>query len=379
MKIAFFADSLPPSTDGVSRTLVQLVNTLQQEQMDFYFFSPFKPDATYFWTEKVDQVSSIPLILYSDYRISLPDQRKIFERLDEFKPDIVHSTSPTFLGQVGLNYARKKGIPAVSSYHTHFVSYFKYYGFALFENLGWNFLKWFYNQFDRVYAPSQSTVKELERKGFEKIELWPRGIDADLFNTLKRGAALRNRINPEDMPIVLFVGRLVQEKDLEDLVAVDRILKAKQCQFKIVIVGNGPMFPELKAELPDAHLPGYLYGEDLAEMYASSDVFIFPSTTETFGNVILEAYASGLPVISVNKGGVVDLIKDGQTGFISPPKDAADMALKLEILLLNPALRKRYADNALQFARQFSWDEINRRLILSYKKLLQYKSAIYSN
>ena len=171
MRIAYFVDSLPPRTDGVSNTFIQLVNTLQSENLEYFFFSPFKPDDSYSWSERVEQVISVPMFLYPDYRLVLPVQRKIFERLDNYKPDLIHATSPTFLGRMGLNYAQKKGIPAVSSYHTHFISYFKYYGFGLFEALGWNILKWFYNRFDRVYVPSYTTAKELTVKGFEKIEL----------------------------------------------------------------------------------------------------------------------------------------------------------------------------------------------------------------
>lgn len=370
MRIAYFADSLPPSIDGVAQTFLQLVHTLRAQNLDYYFFSPFKPEENELWHEKVDQVNSIPLFLYTDYRISLPDQRKVFDRLYSFKPDIIHVSSPTFLGQMGQNYARKRKIPAVSSYHTHFVSYFKYYGFALFEKFGWNFVKWFYNQFDRIYVPSPSTAKELEYKGFENLELWQRGIDTKRFNPQRRNAELRRQLNAGDIPILLFVGRLVQEKDLEDLVAVDRILKKKGTPFKIVIVGDGPMRDQLQAELPDANFSGYLKGDALAEIYASADIFIFPSTTETFGNVILEAYASGLPVVGVNKGGVVDLILDGHTGFIAVAKDAEDIASKVELLINYPQLRLKYVQNALRFVNHFSWTEINKKLILSYEQLL---------
>ena len=370
MKIAYFADSLPPSIDGVARTFLQLVNTLRAQNLDYYFFSPFKPGESELWNEKVDQVTSIPLFLYTDYRISLPAQRKVFERLDSFKPDIVHVSSPTFLGQMGLNYARKRNIPAVSSYHTHFVSYFKYYGFALFEKFGWNFVKWFYNRFDRVYVPSPSTAKELEYRGFENLELWQRGIDTQRFNPQRRNVELRKQLNAVDIPILLFVGRLVQEKDLEDLVAIDRILKEKGNQFKIVIVGDGPMRSQLQTELPDAHFSGYLSGDPLAEMYATADIFVFPSTTETFGNVILEAYASGLPVVGVNEGGVVDLILDGHTGFIATAKNTIEIAGKVELLINHPQLRSKYARNAMQFVKNFNWPEINKKLILSYEQLL---------
>lgn len=370
MKVAYFADSLPPSTDGVARTFTQLVNTLHEERLEYHFFSPFKPNEQYFWTNNVDRVFSVPLFLYSDYRIGLPSSHRIYDLLNSYKPDIIHVTSPTPLGQLGLKYGQKHSIPVVSSYHTHFVSYFKYYGFQKFESLGWKILKRFYNQFDCVYVPSPSTAQELENRGFENIELWQRGIDLSSFSPEKVNSILRQQLSPNQDPILLFVGRLVQEKDLDDLVKVDRILKTQKSRYKLVIAGDGPMCPQLEKELPDAQFTGWLHGHQLSEIFASSDIFVFPSTTETFGNVILEAYASGLPVVCSNEGGVVDLIMDGYTGFIAEAKNPGDIADKVNILISNPGLRKRYSQNAQKYASTFSWSEINRKLIASYRQLI---------
>ncbi len=379
MKVVYFADSLPPSTDGVARTFSQLVNTLHEEKLEYHFFSPFKPDNQYFWTDKVEKVFSVPLVLYNQYRIGLPAGRKIFDQLDAFKPDIIHVSSPTFLGQLGLKYSQRRIIPAVSSYHTHFVSYLKYYGFQKFESFGWQILKKFYNQFDCVYVPSSSTAQELEDHGFENIELWQRGIDLSRFSPRKCNSILKEKLSPALDPILLFVGRLVQEKDLDDLVKVDKVLKVKKKKFKIVIVGDGPMRTQLEKDLPDAKFTGWLHGEQLSEIFASSDIFVFPSTTETFGNVILEAYASGLPVVGVNKGGVVDLIMDGCTGFIAEAKNAKDIAEKVDIFLSNPQLRRKYAHNAIQFAEKFNWSTINKKLISSYRRIIDYHSNFYSH
>ncbi len=370
MRVAYFADSLPPRTDGVARTFAQLVNTLHDEQLEYHFFSPFKPDDQYFWKKNVDQVFSVPLFLYSDYRIGLPSSHRIYDQLDSFKPNIIHVTSPTYLGQLGLKYGQRRGIPVVSSYHTHFVLYLKYYGFQRFESLGWQILKKFYNQFDCVYVPSPSTAQELEERGFENIELWQRGIDLSSFSPNKLNPALKQKLSPTQDPILLFVGRLVQEKDLDVLIKVDKILKTQKKKYKIVLVGDGPMRPRLQKELPDAMFTGWLHGEQLYEIYASSDIFVFPSTTETFGNVILEAYASGLPVVCTNEGGVIDLIMDGYTGFITEAKNPKNIAEKVNILLSNPDLRKKYAENAQKYAATFSWSEINRKLIASYRQLI---------
>ncbi|MBN1352703.1 glycosyltransferase family 1 protein [candidate division KSB1 bacterium] len=366
MRIAYFTESLPPSTDGVARTLVNLADSLIANHIDFRFFSPFKPEHDLAWTDRVVKVSSIPFILYPQYRVSMPMLRKINRLLDEFKPDLVHSTAPTLIGTAGLNCALKHNIPAVSSYHTHFAAYFKYYGFRLFENAGWNYLKWFYNRFRRIYAPSRSSVSELELKGFENVELWERGIDIGKFSPKFRNPARLEKMNGENQPVLLFVGRLVKEKDLDDLISADLILRAKGLSFKLVIVGDGPMMPTLKEQLPEAEFTGFLYGKALSEKYASADIFVFPSTTETFGNVILEAFASGLPAVGVDRGGVADLIQNGQTGFLAKAKQPKDFASKIGILLKNKDIRQKMSATAQAFAKNYSWEAINNRLINSY-------------
>jgi len=371
MKIAFFTDSLPPSTDGVAHTFTRLAETLHKKGYDYKFFSPFLPTTDFPWQNKVTKVPSIPFFLYPQYRISLPTMKEIEQKLATFKPDIVHVSSPTLLGKIGLAYARNHYIPAVSSYHTHFISYFKYYNASVIENLGWSFLKWFYNQFERVYVPSHSAVKDLKINGFDKLELWQRGVNTMLFSPQKRDENWRNSISPKGEPILLFVGRLVTEKDLYDLVEMEHLLKKKKLDFQLVIVGDGPMRKELEKLIPQARFLGFLKGEQLAKVYASSDIFTFPSTTETFGNVVLEAAASGLPVVGVNRGGVPDIILDGRTGFIAEANNPVNFSYYVHVLLSNPNLRKKMACEALRFAQNFDWDHINTRLISSYQLIIK--------
>ncbi|MBN2012080.1 glycosyltransferase family 1 protein [candidate division KSB1 bacterium] len=371
MKVAFFTESLPPSTDGVANTLNRLANTLVAKDIEFYFFSTFKPDENTEWTDRVFKVASFPLyFIYPHYRVGVPALHNIDDMLDDFKPDIIHAVTPTPLGLRGLNYAREKKIPAVSSYHTHFVDYFKYYKLQSMEHIGWNYLKWFYNQFDRIYVPSPSTANELRARGFGKLELWARGIDTAMFSPNKRSDELRRSIGVTDEPILLFVGRLVKEKDLDDLIEANSILKAQGSRYKIVVVGDGHMREQLETEMPDAHFTGYLYGEELAKWYASSDIFAFPSTTETFGNVILEASASGLPIVGVDKGSVQDLIRHNSTGFVAKANDPIDFAASLLPLIEDSAKRKEMGGNAQELAKQYSWDAINSRLVHSYQRMI---------
>ena len=371
MRVAYFTESLPPSTDGVAKTMTQLCHSLVSEGIDFRFFSPFKPDYDIPWKQQVTRVPSIPFPLYPEYRIGIPGTLSINSALDRFRPDIVHAASPTPLGFLSLNYARRRGIPAVSSYHTHFVSYFRYYGFGNFEQFGWTFLKHFYNKFSRIYAPSGSTVRDLERRGFNNVELWQRGINLSRFSPGFRNHDLRRQAGARENDLVLlFVGRMVKEKDIEDLVRVHRILEKEQRNFKMVFVGGGPLLSQTRKELPNAWFTGYQYGDDLASWYASADIFTFPSTTETFGNVVLEAYASGLPVVGSNKGGVADLVEDGRTGFIARANDPEHFALQLGRIMDNPELRARMGQQARISVRQNSWASVNERLFNSYRETI---------
>jgi phosphatidylinositol alpha 1,6-mannosyltransferase len=370
MKIAYFTESLPPLTDGVSHTLSYLRTSLISEGHSFRFFAPFvpEPDA---WDGKVSEVISIPFPFYTKYRFSLPQFHDLKSALAKFQPDLVHICSPFLLGMIAYEYAREAGIPAVNSYHTRFVSYLKYYGFEWFEPYGWAYLKWFYNRASKNYVPSRATLNELDQKGFHNLALWQRGLDTSHFSPLYADRMLRERWSPDGAPVALFAGRLVKEKDVEVLIQANKILEDKRIDYKLVFVGDGPMRDELIRLLPKAIFPGFLRGHDLSRAYATADIFVFPSTTESFGNVVLEAAASGLPCVVAAEGGVMDLIHDGETGYLTRPRDARDFAEKMERLLSNGILRDSLSVRAQEFASEKSWDEINRGLFNSYEELIK--------
>jgi len=377
MRIAYMADSLPPTTDGVSKTFCHLFDTLRARDIEFIALSPFQPDSSIAWHDRVIKIRSFAFPLYNVYRIALPYFCAAKERLDAFRPDIVHASSPTLLGLFGCSYARRKGIPVVASYHTHFTSYFKYYRFARLEWLGWRILKRFHNRFDATFAPSLSTARELVDQAINDVEIWGRGVDLTKFSPGYRSHELRRRIGvfDDNTPILLFVGRLVKEKDLDDLVAAHQILESWGKRFQLVIIGGGPMEQKLENRLPEAHFTGMLHGRQLSQWYASADLFVFPSTTETFGNVIQEAYASGIPAIGVDKGGVPDLIVDGGTGFIARSNDPLDLAHKTAALIDDAALRQAMGRRGFDWVGARSWDEVNGSLIASYERLISNGSS----
>lgn len=370
MKIAYFTESFLPNTDGVSHTFGRLIETLLKNQIDFRFFSPFKPDTDDAWNEKVRKITSFTFPLYKKYKLALPIFDNPREELDQFKPDLIHVTAPTPLSRFGIKYAEKNNIPVVASYHTHFVSYFSYYGFQSMESLGWGILRWFHNQCAMNYAPSKSAAALLREQGIKNVGLWERGIDVEMYSPKYRSEALRRELGAEKVPILLFVGRLVKEKDLDDLIAADQILRADGYSYKLVAVGDGPMREELKEKIPDIHLPGYLLGRELSEMYASADIFVFPSTTETFGNVIQEAFASGTPVVAVKAGGPGDLVISGHNGLLAKANEPQDFADKCKLLLRNDRFRKYLGNYARRDMLEKTWEKNNLRLIESYREVI---------
>jgi phosphatidylinositol alpha 1,6-mannosyltransferase len=323
MRIAYFTESLYPHVDGVSRTLGRLFSTLQGRRVEFLVVSPFLPGEDVPWSGRVRRARFVRFPLYPDYRISVPPPpRSVRAELDAFAPDLVHVVSPTPMAVWAQRWARRRGIPAVSSFHTHFVSYFRYYGVPWLEAGGWSMLRRFYARCARVYAPSWSIIRELEAQGIGGVELWSRGIDLTRFSPEFRDEELRRHLGASPgTPLVLLVSRLVKEKDLEDLVAMDALLLARGVPFRLALVGDGPMRSELEAKLLGATFAGHRGGAELARWYASADVFVFPSTTETLGNVVLEALASGVPSLVSDRGGPQDLIRPGENGFIVPAND----------------------------------------------------------
>jgi glycosyltransferase involved in cell wall biosynthesis len=367
MKIAYFTESLLPHVDGVSRTLAQLFATLEARGVDFRVHSPFVPGPEVSWSARVRPVRFVRFPLYPDYRVSLPWGHGVGRELDAWGPDLVHLVSPTPLASWAQRWAARRGVPVVSSFHTHFVSYFRYYGVPALEGFGWGMLRRFYARCARVYAPSRSIIRELESHGIGRLELWSRGMDTRRFSPGFRDPGLRRAVGAdEETPVVLLVSRLVKEKDLADLVEMDAVLRERGAAYRLVLVGDGPMRGELEERLPDAHFAGHQTGEALARWYASGDVFVFPSTTETFGNVVTEALASGLPAVVVDRGGPPDQIEPGENGWIARANDPADLAERVGSLLRDPEARARMGRRAVDSARERDWDAINGRLLDSY-------------
>ena len=377
IKVAYFAGTLQPGHDGVTRVLYKLIDNLKRFNIESMFFSPIIPVKE----EQPVQMYSVPSFtfpLYKDYKLAVPGQRYFEDKLKEFQPDLIHINSPCSLGYAAVKYGNRNGIPVVATYHTHFASYAKYYKIKAFEQISWNYFRRIYNACQIVYVPSRPILNELKLHGIHNLKYLPHGVDTEIFNTTFYSKEWKSRNNIEGKTAILFVGRLVWEKDLATLAESYKIITTARDDVAFVLVGDGPIKDELLKLMPKAVFLGYQSGTKLAEAYASSDIFVFPSTTETFGNVTVEAMASGLPPICAKEGGAYGVIEEGINGLTAIPRDPADLSKKINLLLDSRETRSYLRNNAILFAKEQTWDKIFQKLVNSYQKLISdYNEARY--
>lgn len=370
LRIALVTSSYNFIADGVALTLNRLVGYLERQDVDVLVFAPTADAPAFVHQGAVISVPSMPLPGRPEYRLAPGMTGHVKRQLLDFAPDIIHIAVPDLLGLAALNLARDHGIPVVASYHTRYETYLRHYWYlAPLEGALKRYLKWFYGKVCEVYVPSDSTRDALLADGLKNnFKPWPRGIDTDRFNPGKRSAAWRAQHGiAENELIVLHVSRLVREKRLDTLTAS---LKQLTIPHRVVIVGDGPDRGFVEAELPHAIFTGFLTGEDLTAAYASSDIFFFPSDSESFGNVTLEAMASGLPTVCADATGSRSLVVDGQTGFLAQADDAQGFARHITALASDAGLRQRMGQAARVRALGFSWDETLARMLGYYRALL---------
>ncbi|PQZ55884.1 MULTISPECIES: glycosyltransferase family 1 protein [Bacillus] len=376
MRVAIFTDTFTPQVNGVAKTLERLTKYFQKENIAYSVFAP-QHTAEDNFVANVNKMRSIPLtILYPECRFAFPTPR-IKRELLAFKPDIIHIATPFNMGLCGLYYAKKLNIPVVGSYHTDFDAYLHYYKIEFLSSMLWNYLKWFHSHMQKNFVPSPETLHQLKKKGFQQLYIWGRGVDCTLFHPTYNKDLFRKKYNITAKYILSYVGRLAPEKDIDTLQTLIQTTNKERDDIHWLIAGDGPLAKILHENVPKANVTftGYLQGEDLAEVYASSDLMVFPSTTETFGNVVLESLACGTPVIGANSGGVKNIITDGKTGFLREPKNADSFLSSIYELLNNEEMRKQMSQDAHSYAATESWDEISSDLLMHYDDVIQSRKA----
>ncbi|UOY94367.1 glycosyltransferase family 1 protein [Ectobacillus sp. JY-23] len=372
MKIAIFTDTFTPQVNGVAKTLERFTRYLAQRNIEYYVFAPENPAEEHVMTN-VKKLKSIPLALYPECRLAIPNPMRLKRDLLQFKPDIIHVATPFNMGLCGMYYAKKLNIPLVGSYHTDFDAYLQYYKMEFFSNMLWNYLKWFHSSLQKTFVPSLETLKQLKRKGFCDLHIWSRGVDCSLYHPHYDANIVRERYHIKAEHIICWVGRIAPEKDIETLAHVIRKLHLKQRHsIHWLLVGDGPASADLQeACTENVTFTGYLKGEELASIYAASSLMVFPSPTETFGNVVLESLACGTPVIGADAGGVKNIITHGKNGMLCSPKQADLFVNATETLLDDSNLRQEMRLYAQEYALSQSWDSIFTNLLKHYEDAIQ--------
>ncbi|TDO83368.1 glycosyltransferase involved in cell wall biosynthesis [Halanaerobium saccharolyticum] len=380
MKIAIFTDTFAPQINGVTKNLNRLLNYFSVQGIEYLLFAPESESRTESIFEKnVVRLKSMNFFLYPELKFTLPNYLKIRSKLIKFNPDLFHLITPFNIGLTGLYAARQSDSPIVASYHTNFNQYLDYYNINFLEKAAWKYLRWFHDQALRNYCPSEETRKELAEKNFINLDIWGRGIDSNLFSPEHRDSKLIKKHGLEDKISILYVGRIAREKNLSLLMDSFKSLNQKYSRkIKLIITGDGPELKSLKKEAPDNVIfTGFKKGRDLSQIYASADIFAFPSVTETYGNVIIEAMASGLPVVAITAGGVKENLLNRYNGLAVKENDSAEFSSQLEQLIINDHLRDALAHNARRYALEQSWDHVFESLDKSYQQVIDDYTRVY--
>jgi len=371
MKIVLYSGAMTKDKDGVTKTLHELITTVKDAGHDLMLWNSEIQTGRICGLD-VHQAPSFPFILYPDYRLGFYGP-VIKSMLDKFDADVFHITTPDIIGYNFLKYARKRGIPVVSVYHTDFLSYLRYYHkilSRLLNDFGWKYGRWFYNRCDTVFVPTEIMRQKLHKRGIRNTKIWARGIHLDRYNPKFRSKHIRRKWGMEHKFVILYVGRFVWYKDLHVLISIyERIKNQGITDIGFIFVGSGPIEEELKKAMPEAVFPGYLVGKDLSEAYSSSDLLIHPSTTETFGNVLLEAMASGVPVIVADRGGCPEVVEKSGGGLIAKSWQIGSFMDCLDVMKNDQELYRQCRKSGLEFARKQSWEDMNSVILNEYSRL----------
>lgn len=373
LRVALFSGNYNYVRDGANQALNLLVGYLLDHGVKVRVYSPTAKKAAFAPTGDLVKVPAVRLPFgRGEYKLAWGLRRHVRADLDAFAPNLVHVSAPELLGHAAVRYARRHGIASVASLHTRFETYPRYYGLGVLEHPMERMLTRFYNRFDRVLVPSPSMATLLRDWGVgAPIGIWSRGIDHDRFRPAARDLTWRRSLGiADDAVAVGFLGRLVKEKGLDVFADVANALRRRGVRHRVLVVGEGPARDWFAARVPDAVFAGFQSGDALGRAVASMDVFFNPSVTETFGNVTTEAMAAGVPVVAARATGAVDLVADGETGFLVPPRDVEAYADAIARIAADGDLRRRMGEAAHARAAGYRWDTANAAVLDAYQQVM---------
>lgn len=368
-RILIVTETFLPKIDGISNTLVHLLEYFSQSGMDCQVIAPEGSPDTVFGA-RIHPIKSHPFPLYPELKLPSPFV-DIHPIMKDFQPDIVHVVNPVGLGLMAIRQVIQNRVPVIASYHTDVPGFAEKMGLGLFQDALWKYFRWVHNQANLTLVPSHYTLQQLANRGYQRLGFWSRGVDRSLFHPSRREEGMRHYLtdgNPTQ-PLLLFAGRLAMEKRIDWILP---ILYANP-GVRLAIVGDGPermKLQELYVDEP-AVFTGYLHGETLAAAYASADWFVFPAANETFGNVVLEAMSTGLPVIAADAGGQIDQVHHGRNGLLFEANNIDSLVHTTSHALANPDLRDYLAQNAFHDTGAMSWESTFAGLINQYEEVIR--------
>ncbi len=366
LRIAVVTETWPPEVNGVAVALAQLVTALRRLGHEIQLVRPRQTpgDAVVGPQEGEVLTSGMPIPRYPHLRMGLPCRRRLARVWTQHRPDIVHVATEGPLGWSALQAARALRLPITSDFRTNFHAYSTHYGVGWLREPILGYLRQFHNGCGRTMVPTEALRAELEGCGLHRLAVVARGVDTERFDPRRRSVAMRHAwgVGDDSQPVVLYVGRLAAEKNLGVLASAFAAVQAAVPDARFVVVGDGPARDALQAACPAAHFAGQRHGTDLATCYASADVMLFPSCTETFGNVTVEAMASGLPVVAFDHAAAGQLIRSGHNGMLAPWADVGAFTRAAIELTADAARRRRLGRAARDTVMPLAWSAIAMRV-----------------
>lgn len=376
-KIAIFADVLEENFDGVSITLHKILAAIPSDQFKVLVITAHPPEALDQFPHQIHLCPYLSLPFQKGYRLGLPDKKKLNAVLADFEPDLIHFTSPSLFGWFAIRYAQKHDLPVMNIYHTHFPVYLQYYigklGDLIFGRMIKYVLMWFYRNSDLTLAPTRTIKKDLIKLGIShhKIKVWGRSLQVGNFSPDFKEPALFDVVIPKDHKKVLFVSRLIKEKEMDMIYKVYRRLRKADKNITLVITGEGPKRDWLENKMPKAVFTGKKVGLELSKIYASCDLFFFPSVSETFGNVVIEAMASGLPVVAADAGGPSELVRNKKTGYLIKPGKPKKFSNAIIEILSDETLKQEMGREAQSYIQSRSIESLHHQLWEIYQETIR--------
>lgn len=375
LRIALFSGNYNYVRDGANQALNRLVDYLLRQGAQVRVYSPKVARPAFEPTGTLIGLPALAVPGRGEYRVPLALSPQVRRDLKAFAPDVVHVSSPDPASHRAVSWARRRRTPVLASVHTRFETYMRYYNMAWLEPAMVAVLRRFYRRCDALVAPSESMAQVLrEQRMNYDIGIWSRGVDREIFTPERRSMEWRRSLGIGDEEVVVGIfSRLVMEKGLDVFSDAIDELKRKGSRFRVLVVGEGPAREWLENRLPDAVFAGFLSGPDLGKGVASMDVLFFPSVTETFGNVTLEAMACGLPVVASAATGSQSLVDDHVSGRLITPGAVHQFAEALRAYVENADLRAAHGKAGEARAQEFGWDKINQAVADTYVRLVRQR------